>query len=73
MAAVTVPRAQTFESPALKPGDTWTYRNTTEKGKDWNQSNADITIDRLTSSAIYYSQKQSGSTQPPQQAVAGTD
>jgi len=67
-------RAQQLETPVYKPGDTWTYREITEKNANgWNQTLSEIVVNRATSSTIYYSTKQSGSTQAPKEAIAGTD
>jgi hypothetical protein len=65
---------QALQLPTLTGGDTWTYRSTTEKGSaGWNQTHDDITINRATSSTIYYSAKQSGSSQAPRELIAGSD
>jgi len=66
--------SQTLDQPATKAGDTWTYRNTTEKGPSgWNQSRDEITVTRVTASSIYYSSKPSGSSQPTKELIAGAD
>lgn len=66
--------AQTLELPAVKAGDTWKYRSTVEKGSNgWTQTEDEILVSRVTSSSIYYSTKQSGSTQPPKDLIAGLD
>jgi hypothetical protein len=66
--------AENLETPQVKPGDTWTYRDTTEKYPNiWTQAHNEITVDRATSSTIYFSVKQSGSTQPPRQEIMGVD
>jgi hypothetical protein len=66
--------AQSVNAPAIKAGDTWTYRETTEKGPSgWNQSRDEVTISRVTSSSIYYASKPSGSTQPPRELISGLD
>lgn len=66
--------AQSIEKPLFKAGDTWMYRNTTEKGQDgWNQTHDEITVSRVTASSIYYTSKQSGSTQAPLELISGTD
>ena len=73
-AVPTVGQAQNLETPALKSGDTWTYKETNEKGSNvWNQVRVQITVDRATSSSIYFSSKEDGSTQAPQQHVTGRD
>jgi hypothetical protein len=66
--------AERLETPTLNSGDTWTYRETTEKtGNVWTQTHNEVTVDHATSSHIYYSSKQSGSTQAPEQHIAGVD
>ncbi|HLW23456.1 MAG TPA: hypothetical protein VKT22_03725 [Steroidobacteraceae bacterium] len=66
--------AQNVNAPAIKAGDTWTYRETTEKGvSGWNQSRDEVTISRVTASSIYYMLKPAGSTQPPRESISGLD
>jgi len=66
--------AQMPPAPAVKAGDTWTYRTTTEKGPSgWNQSRDELTVSRVTSSSIYYSTKPSGSTQAAKESFSGID
>ena len=66
--------AQTPPAPAVKAGDTWTYRTTTEKGPSgWNQSRDELVVSRVTSSSIYYSSKPSGSTQAAKDSFSGID
>jgi hypothetical protein len=66
--------AQTLDAPVIKEGDTWTYRNTVEKGPTgWTQTVDEIKVARATDSTIYYSQKQSGSTQPTKELFSGID
>jgi len=65
---------ESIDLPSVKAGDTWTYRNTTERGPTgWNQIHDEITVARVTSSNIYYTSKQSGSTQPPREIIVGAD
>jgi hypothetical protein len=78
MLLVSVPAlsawAQNIAAPAVKAGDTWTYRTTTEKGPSgWTQTQDETTVTRVTSSTIYYSVKGSGSTQPAKELFAGVD
>jgi hypothetical protein len=71
-AAAAVP--QSLSAPAVKAGDTWTYRQTTEKATSgWSQSRDETTVTRVTSSTIYYTVKPSGSTQPAKELFAGLD
>jgi hypothetical protein len=66
--------AQSIDLPPVKAGDTWKYRNTTEKGANgWTQSYDEIAVYRVTSSSIYFTMKQSGSTQPGKDLIAGAD
>jgi hypothetical protein len=66
--------AQSIDAPSVKAGDTWTYRITTEKGANgWNQSHDEITVSRVTASSIYYTSRQSGSTQPGKDLIAAAD
>lgn len=66
--------AQSAPAPALKPGDTWTYVNTLEKTPSiWHQTHDEVTVLRATQSHIYYTSKQAGSTQAPNEVVAGAD
>jgi hypothetical protein len=66
--------AQSVNAPTVKVGDTWTYRVTTEKGPSgWSQVRDEVTVSRVTSSLIYYTSKQSGSTQPAKELFAGLD
>jgi hypothetical protein len=66
--------AQTIEIPAVKSGDTWKYRMTIEKAPNgWTQTDDEFTVSRITSTTIYFSFRQSGSTQPAQDQIAGRD
>jgi len=66
--------AQSLDLPPVKAGDTWKYRTTTEKGANgWTQTDDEITVSRVTSTSIYFSSKQSGSTQPARDQIAGLD
>jgi hypothetical protein len=63
-----------IERPAVKEGDTWTVRSTTEKAPAaWNQTHNEITVTRVTSSTIFLSVKAAGSTQPPREIFVGAD
>ncbi|MCC8394957.1 hypothetical protein LJ656_20390 [Paraburkholderia sp. MMS20-SJTR3] len=66
--------AQSAPAPGIKPGDSWVYATTIEKGPSgWNQSHNEVTVLRATSSHIYYESKIAGSTQPPRELIAGVD
>jgi len=57
--------------PIIKPGDAWTYRNTTETtASGWKQVTEDFSVTRVTSSSIYYAIKTSGSSQPPRETFS---
>ena len=66
--------AQSVEAPVLKPGDSWTYKLTEERApSSWVQSRSDFVVERITASAIYFTVKQSGSTQIPREILSGPD
>lgn len=66
--------AQTIEQPTYKPGDHWTYRMTTERAPSgWMQTRDEFTITRVTSSTLYFSVKQSGSTMASNEVFSGLD
>ncbi len=66
--------AQTVEMPAVSTGDAWKYRMTIEKGPGgWTQTQDELTVSRVTSTTIYFSSRQSGSTQPARDQIAGRD
>jgi hypothetical protein len=74
IAACAPAAAESVNAPAIKPGDTWTYRVTTEKATSgWSQTRDETTVTRVTSSSVYYTVKASGSTLPPKQLFAGVD
>jgi hypothetical protein len=66
--------AQSVAAPTLKVGDTWTYIDTIETAPNgWRQSHDEISVLRTTSDHIYFAAKQAGSTQPPNELIAGAD
>ena len=66
--------AQSAPPPAIKGGDSWTYVDTFEKAPSiWRQTHDEVTVLRATPSHIYYTSKQSGSTQAPSEVIAGAD
>ena len=66
--------AQSAEAPVIKPGDTWDYKDTVEKGPSgWTQTQNELTVLRATASTIYYTTKTVDSTQAPKEAYAGLD
>jgi hypothetical protein len=66
--------AQSAPSPAIKGGDSWTYVDTFEKAPSiWRQTHDEVTVLRATPSHIYYTSKQSGSTQTPSEVIVGAD
>ena len=66
--------ADTLDRPSVKTGDTWTYRSTTERGSSgWSQTDEEITVTRVTSTAIFIATKAVGSTQPAKEIIVGPD
>nr|WKF56785.1 hypothetical protein HUO10_001250 [Paraburkholderia busanensis] len=66
--------AQSAPAPSFRSGDTWTYVTTFEKAPSvWRQTHDEVTVLRATQSHIYYSTKPSGSTQTPNETIAGAD
>jgi hypothetical protein len=66
--------AQSAPAPNVKPGDTWTYTSTSERGPSgWNQTHEQVTVLRATPSHIYFESKIMGSTQAPGEVIAGAD
>ena len=70
----TAALSQPVDSPAVKPGDSWTYRSTIErKPEGWKQVRNELVVTRVSSSSIYYAVKEAGSTQAPRELVAPLD
>ena len=65
--------ADSIDAPAVKAGDSWVYRSTTERGASWNQTRDEVTVTRATASTIFFTVKASGSTQPPKELFFGRD
>lgn len=66
--------AQSLDRPAVKQGDTWTYTATAEKGPSgWSQVHNQVTVTRVTSSSIYFTVRQNGSTQAGREVYAQSD
>jgi len=66
--------AQTVDRPDVRAGDSWVYRTTEEKGAaGWSQTRDELTVTRVTASAIYFTVKPSGSTQAPKELFMGRD
>jgi hypothetical protein len=66
--------AQSIDRPEVRAGDTWVYRTTEEKGASgWNQTRDELTVTRVTGSAIYFNVRPSGSTQAPKEVFLGKD
>lgn len=66
--------AQSIDRPAVRQGDTWLYRATIEKGPSgWNQVHDEITVTRVTGSSIYFTVKQTGSTQSGREIYTQSD
>ena len=74
LVAVSAAWADGTTSPTINENDTWTYRQTVEKGpSQWNQSREELKVTRATSTLIYYSSRPSGSSQPPRESFSGVD
>lgn len=74
IAFTTTACAQTAEQPKVTAGDSWVYQFTTEKAPNgWVQTRNELTVERATSSTIYLTVKQLGSTQPPNEIFMGLD
>ena len=70
----TAARGQSIEAPPLKSGDSWVYKVTEERAPNgWVQNRYEVAVERATSSAIYFSTKQAGSSQAPREIVGGLD
>lgn len=66
--------AETIDAPAVKAGDTWVYRSTTERGPTgWNQTEEEIKVTRVTPTATFIATKPVGSTQAPKEMLVGAD
>ncbi len=66
--------AQSVDAPSIKSGDSWVYKITTEKGPTgWVENHNEITVSHASPANIYYTTKQSGSTQTPAEVVVGGD
>jgi len=66
--------AQTIDLPSVKAGDTWTYQQTKEMGTaGWTPTHVEITISHANAASIYYTSKQSGSTQEGTEIFVGPD
>ena len=65
---------QSVDLPPVKAGDTWAYQTVVETGTTgWTKTENELTVSRVSATTIYYSVKQSGSTQPPREAYASAD
>ena len=66
--------AETIELPIVKPGDSWTYRSTIEKGQSgWVQKYNEWTVIRTGATGILVSIKERGSTQAAKEQLVGKD
>ncbi len=68
-----VAHAQSAGAPKVAPGDTWTYRNTIEKGNSWQQVRDELTVVRASADSIEISNKVADSTMPPSEVLVGAD
>jgi hypothetical protein len=64
---------QPVSAPKIAAGDTWTYRNTQEKGVGWQQTRIEATVLRATPDEIEISSKVAGSNMPPRETLVGAD
>lgn len=66
--------AQSVDHPNVRQGDSWVYRATVEKGPaGWNQVRNELTVTRVTGSSIYFTVRQSGSTQAGREVYTQSD
>lgn len=66
--------AQSIDLPTVKAGDTWTYQETKEVGTaGWTPTHVEVTVSHASASSIYFTAKQSGSTQLPSEQFSGAD
>jgi hypothetical protein len=75
--SLTVPmlaHAEATQAPVLRSGDTWTYVDTIENAPNgWRQSHDEMVVTHTTADRIYFETKQSGTTLPPKEVIAGAD
>ncbi len=66
--------AQSVDAPVPKAGDSWIYRNVTERPPNgFSQTIDEISVERVTSTAIYVTAKPAGSSQLPREVLSGLD
>ena len=66
--------AESIDAPTVKAGDSWTFQNTREAiNSSWKQTHDVITVSRVTSTSIYYTSKQLGSTLPEKEFIRNLD
>jgi hypothetical protein len=71
---VTMPAlADTVDKPAVKPGDTWTYRATHQLGLVGHETHQVATVVRAGPSEVLLSIQEVGSTLPPRDQLVGAD
>lgn len=69
-----VSAGETIESPFVKPGDSWVYITTTEKGQSvWSQKHDELKVIHASATSILLAIKENGSTQPPKEQLVGKD
>jgi hypothetical protein len=74
LSSVPALAAEPVESPSIKSGDSWIYRSTTEKGRAGStQTRQEIVVTRVTSSSVYWTTKEPGSTQVPKEFISPAD
>jgi hypothetical protein len=74
LTAPALAHAESTSAPKLNAGDTWTYVNTIETAPNgWRQTHDQIVVSRTTSDHIYFETKQTDTTQPANEIIAGAD
>jgi hypothetical protein len=73
-ACLTSVGAEEVPRPLIKPGDTWTYRLTTQiRGAPFREERNDLLVTRVTPSSIYYSLRPTGTQVTPQERFTTND
>jgi len=66
--------AQIANAPRVKAGDSWVFREITEKGpQGWVAKDEDVSVDHVDATTIFLSIKESGSQQTPTERLFGAD
>jgi hypothetical protein len=65
---------ETIQSPVVKPGDSWVFVTTTEKGQNgWTQKHEEFKVIHASANSILQAIKENGSNQPPKEQLVGKD